>query len=386
MKFKANQLIALMIVLLLCSTTYAQENLQKVKIASGGHFFNYLPLDLAIAMNFFRDEGLQPELIVLKSGTLTAQALISKQVDFSVNSVEHAIKAAEQGNSNLRMVCLFNETPGVLLLVDSKYKDKVKTVADLKGMKLGVTSLGSATHMILAYLLQRNAVSLKDVEIVNAGISTFPAALKNGSIDAGIAGEPIASMMVEKGDAYVLKRFVTPQETQEAFGGPYNLLGLLTRKDLIESDPRLVQKMVTVHKRALEWMNSHSAEETTAALPSEVVGSDRVSYAKTLNLMKGFFSVDGSMSIKGAENVLSSMKLSGAFDISKNFQVQNFLDDRFLSMTNNPESHPQSPKAIKSSDSRQESSVGYIWVISFVAVVLIIAGSFAFMRRKGRNV
>ena len=32
------------------------------------------------------------------------------------------------------MICLFNETPGALIVVDSQYKDKVKTVADLKGM------------------------------------------------------------------------------------------------------------------------------------------------------------------------------------------------------------------------------------------------------------
>ena len=214
----------ILLVAVLCfSNTRSQA--EKVKFASCGHFVNYLPLDLAMAMGFFEDEDLQPELVVLRGGTLTAQALISTQVDFSVNSIAHALKAADKGYDSLRMVCLFNETPGVLLVVDSKHKDKVRTIADLKGMKLGVTSLGSASHMILAYLLERNAVSLNDVRIVKAGSSTFPSALKYGSIDAGIAGEPLASMMVKKGDAYVLARLVSAQETQDMLGGALQFAG-----------------------------------------------------------------------------------------------------------------------------------------------------------------
>ena len=360
-----------------------QARAETVKFASCGHFVNYLPLDLAIAMNFFEDEDLQPELVVLRGGTLTAQALISKQVDFSINSVAHALKAADKGYSNLRMVCLFNETPGVLLVVDSKHKDKVKTVADLKGMKLGVTSLGSATHMILAYLLQHNAVSLNDVEIVKAGSSTFPAAIKNGSIDAGIAGEPLASMMVEKGEAYVLKRLVTPQETQEAFGGPYNLLGLLTRQDLIDSNPEMIQKVVKIHVRALKWINEHSAEEIAAALSAEVVGSDRDAYAKTLKLMKGFLSVDGSMSVKAAENVLLSMKLSGVFDFTKSFQVKDFLEDRFLTTVSNPE--PTSNQSPKPSGVTQESVSNRMWIYIFLAIVFVVVVSVIAARRGKEN-
>ena len=383
MNARMNQWFALLLVVLLCATAQAQEKLQKVTFASCGHFVNYLPLDLAIAMDFFEDEGLQPELIVLRGGTLTAQALISKQVDFSVNSIAHALKAADKGNSNLRMVCLFNETPGVLLVVDSKHKDKVKAVADLKGMKLGVTSLGSATHMILAYLLERNAVSLNDVEIVKAGSSTFPSALKNGNINAGIAGEPIASMMVEKGDAYVLVRLVSAQETQDTFGGPYNLLGLLTRQDLIDSNPELIQKVVNVHARSLEWLDGHSAEEIAAVLPTEVVGSDRGAFTKTLKLMKAFFSVDGSMSVEGAENVLLSMKLSGVFDFTKFFQVQNFLEDRFLVAV--ADFQPVSNQTSKPSGAPQESKSGRIWIYIFLAIALVVAVFVIVARRCRKN-
>ena len=58
-----------------------------------------------------------------------------------------------------------------------------------------------------------------------------------------------------------------------------------------------------MHARSLEWINKHSAEEIVAVLATEVIGSDRGAYTKTLKLIKAFCSVDGSMSVKGAENV-----------------------------------------------------------------------------------
>ncbi|MEA3303858.1 MAG: ABC transporter substrate-binding protein [Pseudomonadota bacterium] len=206
MNARMNQWFAMLLVMLLCATVQAQEKLQKVKIASGGHIVHFLPLDLAVALGYFKDEGLEPKITYLKGGTATAQALMSKQVDFSTNSIDHAFKAAAQGKDDLRMVVLMNQTPGMVLVVDSKLKDKVKSIADLKGMRLGVTSKGSATNMVLAFLLSKNGISPDDVTVVKTGSSTFPPSLKNGDIDGGIALEPLASTMVENGDAFVLQR------------------------------------------------------------------------------------------------------------------------------------------------------------------------------------
>lgn len=83
MNKKLNQWLLLLLMLLLSVTVQAQNPLEKVKIASGGHVVHFLPLDLAVALGYFTDEGLEPQIIYLKGGTATAQALISKQVDFS---------------------------------------------------------------------------------------------------------------------------------------------------------------------------------------------------------------------------------------------------------------------------------------------------------------
>jgi len=381
MNARMNQCFVLLLVLLLCATAQAQEKLQKVKIASGGHIVHFLPLDLAVALGYFKNEGLEPEITYLKGGTATAQALISKQVDFSTNSIDHAFKAAAQGKDDLRMIVLMNQTPGMVLVVDSKHKDKVKSIADLKGMRLGVTSKGSATNMVLAFLLSKNGISLDDVTVVKAGSSTFPPALKNGDIDGGIALEPFASTMVEQGTAYVLQRMITAEDSQQAFGGPYNLAGIVTRLDVIDSNPEQVQKVVSAIVRALEWMQTHTEEEIADTLSSEVVGSDKARYVRMLKLLKEFYSPDGKISSKGAVNVLAAMKASGILSEGLQQEQNVFLTNRFVAKVIYPDVSSSSEEV--SVDVNSQSS-RHLWAAILGALLIAAGVAIAFRRRAHR--
>lgn len=324
--------IFILFLLLISSNVSCQQpKLEKVKIASGGHIVHFLPLDIAVARGFFTDEGLDPEITQLNGGTATAQALLAEQVDFSLNSIDHAFKAAVQGKDNLRMIVLLNQIPGMVLVVDSRLREKVKNIADLKGMTLGVTSKGSATHMVLASLLSKSGVNPDNVNIINAGSATFPPALENGQIAGGIALEPFASILVEQGKAFILADLNTLKDTERFFGGPYNQAGVMTRQDMIERRPDLVRKIVTIHVRALKWIQAHTTQEIADALPIEVVGTDKVRYVKTLEKLREFYSPDGEINPRGVDNVLVSMQASGSLVDKLKNPPSDFYTNTFIS-------------------------------------------------------
>ncbi len=325
-----------LLLLLVSSQVWSQQpQLEKVTIASGGHIVHFLPLDVAVAKRFFADEGLDAEITQLKGGTATAQALLAGQVDFSLNSIDHAFKAAVQGKDNLRMVVLLNRLPGMVLVVDSRLRNKVNSIADLKGRALGVTSKGSATHMVLASLLSKSGVSPDKVDIVDAGSATFPPALENHQIAGGIALEPFASILVEQGKAFVLADLNTLKDTEEFLGGPYNQAGVMTRQEVIDRQPGLVRKVVNVHIRALKWIKEHTPEEIAEALPREVVGTDKERYVKTLEKLREFYSLDGIINPQGAENVYRSMVASGAITVQSPLKLETFYTNVFVQETNN---------------------------------------------------
>lgn len=330
-------LVHVFFLLLLSLSSHAwgqQPKLEKVTIASGGHIVHFMPFDLAVAKGFFADEGLDPKITQLKGGTATAQALLSGQVDFSLNSIDHAFKAAVQGKDNLRMVALLNRLPGMVLVVDSRLRDKVKSIADLKGMAMGVTSKGSATHMVLASLLSKSGVKPADVNIVDAGSATFPPALENRQIAGGIALEPFASILVEQGKAFVLADLNTLKGTDRFLGGLYNQAGIVTRQDVIDRQPGLVKKMVTVHLRALKWIQDHSPQEIADALPKEVTGTDKKQYVKTIEKLREFYSLDGVINPQGVENVYNSMVASGALAANTpSIKLERFYVNQFVPKT-----------------------------------------------------
>lgn len=291
--------------------TQQQENMESVKIASGGHIVHFLPLDIAVAKGYFQDEGLNPKITYVRGGTATAQALISGQVDFSLNSIDHAFKAAVKGKDNLRMIVLLNQLPGMVLVANKKLHNEIRSIADLKGRPLGVTSKGSATHMVLASLLKKNGVNPKEVEIVSVGASTFPPALENSQIAGGITLEPFASILVEQGKAFVLADLTSLSDTRRIFGGPYNQAGVLTRQDILDQNPALAQKVVKILKRALAWINASTPEEIAASLPQEVVGTDLARYINTLKKLREFYSPNGRIDPAGVKIVYEAMVNSG---------------------------------------------------------------------------
>ncbi|HYW52923.1 MAG TPA: ABC transporter substrate-binding protein, partial [Dongiaceae bacterium] len=118
---------------------------EKVPIVVGSeHALVYFPWDLAKALGYFDQEGIDAELTYTKGGSEAATALASGTCDYSGNAIDHAIAAAERGKS-LVMIADFMNQPGIALMVRPGDRDKYKTFADFKGKTLGVTSIGSAT-------------------------------------------------------------------------------------------------------------------------------------------------------------------------------------------------------------------------------------------------
>ena len=224
----------------------------------------------------------------------------------------------------------------------------------------------------MTFLLSKNGISHDDVTIVKAGSSTFPPALKNGDIDGGIALEPFASTMVEQGDAYVLQRMITAADSKQAFGGPYNLAGIVTRQNVIDTNPEQVQKVVNAIVRALRWMQAHTDGEIADALTSEVVGSDKARYVKTLYLLREFFSPDGTISTVGADNVLKAMNASGILTFKPSKSPFDFLDSHFVNATTKNTSIDKFPRQM--TENHKESSLLHLRTIMLPIIVGVFSG------------
>lgn len=369
---KTLQLILALALLIAPAFSQTTPERPKVRFAFGGHILHFLPLDLAIARDLFAEQGLDAEVVQLQSGTPTAQALLAGEVDFSTNAIDHVFKAAAQGKDTLRMVMLLGRLPGMSLVIDSRLKDEIKTLADLKGRSLGVTSRGSATHMVLASLLLRAGIRIEDVTIVEVKPAAMAAALENRQIVGGIALEPFATLFEEQGKTVRLADLATPEDSTRYLGGVYNQAGLLTRQDVLDQRPEVVRKAAAALQAALRLLQERTPEEIANMLPADVTGPNKAQYVRSLTKFRPYFSPDGVIPPEGVVNVFESMKHAGALPAGTQLDVT-----RFYLTPEQLRTLGSQPAASRLPGTHGRGIAWYWWV----AVVALLAIVWLLMRR-----
>ena len=288
----------------------------------------HLPWSVAIGQKYFEEQGLEPRGFNFDTGGKSIGALIGGSADFAANALEHAIKAKVQGKD---LVYVFSSTrlPGFGLVVATAHKGEIKTVADLKGKTVGVSGIGVASHVLLDYMLKKNGVDPKDVRVVAVGLSTLPPALEGGKIVAGMAGEPFFSRLVSKGSAFSMGNMSSLKETLAILGGEYAFSGAITRPDVIQKRPHVVQKVVAALVKASHFIQTKTPEEIAAAIPADLVG-DRAQYIETVRASKEIYAPTGLVTPGGVETVVKVLDSFAVFKPGQKVDVGSTYDMTFV--------------------------------------------------------
>src|SRR2546425_12176102 len=118
----------------------------------------YLPNKLTEALGYFKDQNLTVTLIDEPSGKDSTTALIASEVEGASGSYDHTIDVQGLGK-NLTEVVQLLRAPGEAEMVATAKASEIKSAADFKGRKLGVTSIGSGTHGLTQYLAVKNGIA-----------------------------------------------------------------------------------------------------------------------------------------------------------------------------------------------------------------------------------
>ncbi len=284
----------------------AHADAQKISIVVGGLDKQiYLPAELAVKLGYFEKEGLDVDVTNQQAGVDGADALLAGEVQGVVGFYDHTIDLQAKGKY-AESVVQFSRAPGEVELVSTKYAAKVHGFADLKGMSLGVTGLGSSTNFLTQYLAGKAGLAPSDITPVGVGAgATFLGAMQHDQIQAGMTTEPTVSKAVASGVASVLVDLRTDASTKAALGGPYPAACLYMSNDYVAKHPEVTQKLATAFVMALQYIATHSAEQIADVMPPDYYGGDKAAYVKALAAGKGMFTSNGVMPTDGPATVLS---------------------------------------------------------------------------------
>jgi NitT/TauT family transport system substrate-binding protein len=189
------------------------------------------PFAIAKDRGFYREEGLDVDLIVMPSA-VGIQALIGGNVNFSTQGGAGLLPALR--GAPIRLLFSAYRRPMYWLYT----RPEIRSVGELKGRKVGVSSIGSGPDSLLRDLLKKHGLEGgREVVIlpVGSGIARF-FALQARSVDAAMLSIP-ANFMAQDAGFRQLVSFID-QDMVELQGS------ILTSVQLLESDPKLVDRFL----------------------------------------------------------------------------------------------------------------------------------------------
>jgi len=282
----------------------------------------YLPAMLTQQLGGFDRAGVHVELLNQPSGANAETALISGDVQGVVGFYDHTVDLQAKDQCITSVVQMAN-IPGEVIMVATNKVDQIRSSADFRGRKMGITSLGSSTDFLTKALAGKAGVAASDFTPVKVGAGqTFIASLANGGIDAGMTTDPTVAQLVQTGQAKVLYDMRTEQGTKEALGGFYPATSLYMSCSIVDRYPEIVQQLATAFVGTLRWIHEHSPEEIAAAMPPSFAGGNKALYVESVKDSIGMFNADGRMSAEGAQNVLTVLS-----SFSKNVSAHRSMID-----------------------------------------------------------
>ncbi|MGZ9262769.1 MAG: ABC transporter substrate-binding protein [Candidatus Binatia bacterium] len=219
----------------------AQTSRKKLRLSLSSTTVTLLPTFAAHDQGFFRDEGLDVELIHMPA-TLASTALMTGDLDYN-GAATGVISAAVQGRP--MKVLLFTVSRPLMFLVGRK---EIKEPRDLKGKKVaGSTPGASATLLAVQALRHVGLEPGRDVTILPMGGTAAGrlAVLESGAVDASLLSVPENIFAREKGFNELLFLGDVVEFAQAGFGA--------TEKR-IKENPDEVYRMVRAELRALQYL------------------------------------------------------------------------------------------------------------------------------------
>jgi NitT/TauT family transport system substrate-binding protein len=207
-------------------TVPARLGAEKITILYSNATFTGTALFVAKDAGFCKQKGIDLELVLGGGSAPTVSAVVGGYVQFVQTSAASLVNAALQGAPVVLVAKVMGPAPYKLI-----GGMPIRTIADLKGKKIGVNRFGGAPDFLLRYVLAKNGLDAqKDVTILQTGDPTARlASLFTGVTDATLLLVPEEKLALEKGYPVIVDF--------AALGLPYVNIVLATNRRFLEDHP-----------------------------------------------------------------------------------------------------------------------------------------------------
>src|SRR6185295_6079671 len=217
------------------------DKLTQVRMGLAARSTTSMPFFVAKERGFFREEGLDVELIVMQA-IQTIQATMGNSTQFA-SATGSAVSAAVSG-ADIKVILAVTDQPSFDLIV----QPNITSVQQLRGKKIGTGGVGSLAEILVRRILLAYNVRPEEVTILATGPSHLTyLSLKAKVIDAAPLQMPLTFTAQDEG----FRKLVAAGDVYQSVQG-----GLATTKAMLSEQPELVTKVVRAMLRAIRLIKN----------------------------------------------------------------------------------------------------------------------------------
>jgi len=274
------------------SFSSASPAADKVRISISTLDMSFLTGAVALKRGFFKEEGLEAELIRMNAN-ISITALATGDIDYTM-LFGSVVRGAMRGLP-IKVVASFLDSPTQALIARPEFK----SIKDLKGKTLGVSSFGATADVAARMLLQKSGIDPeKEMKIIALGSERARfTALKEGIVEVAVIGPPADVEGMKMGFNVLARAY-------ELFSFPFVGLGANNKK--IKERPDEIKRTLKALIKGNRYIVAN--KEGAIQVLMEWSKTDRESAATTYDGTVKVFNTDGSIPESGLKLVVEQSR------------------------------------------------------------------------------
>ena len=307
------------------------------------------PMYIAIENGYFEEENLDIEQVTVDAAHVS-EAIGADQVDVGMGLIGKLLQPIENGlpikfTTGLHTGCTKLLVPG-----DSD----IKSIADLKGKKIGVPGLADAATVVSKRSLSAAGIGVTEqnmeVEFSVYSRNDLPQALENGAVDAIALGDPTASIAEEQ---YGLTALIDTA-TDPKYKDEYCCNAFVTSK-LAAENQKAAAAFTRAVQKASQWVQENPDETAKIIVDKQYVSGDVDFCAQILKTYNYKPSVQGGYDALK----LNAEELSKIGVLKEGTDAQKFADNAYIFFDDVPDAPEASSGTTAAAPSASASSVSF---------------------------
>lgn len=308
-------LLHLVYLILLCFLQYPARAAEQVTVTHWGVLMYGAPYAVAIEKGFYREQGLDIDgVLTSKGGGTTVRNVIASDLPYGEVALSAAIAAANQG-IKLKIVHTGVRTAGEILWAVNP-DSTVKSVKDLAGQKVAITSPKSVTEMLL--ILVSDKYGIKTEKIAAGGVGAGLTMLQQKAVVAAPVMDPVWAKVQSKFKPLFFVKDELPEAVQTVG---------VTTAEYAAANPEKLRKLIAARRKGVEFIYQNPDE--AARIVAKMYDLEEAVAQTAITNLKGIrYWGAGEFEYDGMNNMVRGLQVVG--EVSGPVDWKAHVDESFL--------------------------------------------------------